>query len=85
MRRRRRRENIRRRRRRWRRIRERGRRRRERVRRKRRRENKRKKRRIHSIFDEGIPDPLADHDCYHDGYNVGQTSREFKHDHHQRD
>ena len=73
------RENVRRRR--WRRIR----RRRERVRRKRRRENKRKKRRIHSIFDEGIPDPLADHDCYHDGYNVGQTSREFKHDHHQRD
>ena len=40
--------------------------------------------RIHSVGDDGISDPLADHDRYHDRHNVGQSSSQLKHDHHKR-
>ena len=41
--------------------------------------------RIHAVLDEGVPHPLADHDGHHDGDDVGQPSRQLKHDDHQGD
>ena len=39
---------------------------------------------IHSVSDNGISDPFRDHDSNHDWDNVGQSSGQFKHYHHQR-
>ena len=38
---------------------------------------------IHAVFDKGIPHPLADHHCDHDGDDVVETARQLKHDHNQ--
>ena len=38
---------------------------------------------IHAVLDKGIPHPLADHHCDHDGDDVVETARQLKHDHNQ--
>lgn len=38
---------------------------------------------IHAVLDEGIPHPLADHHCDHDGNDVVETACQLKHDHNQ--
>ena len=39
---------------------------------------------IHSIGDDGIAHPFADHYCNHDGHYIGKATSQLKHDDHQR-